>query len=461
VEAAGWWQPVARLEEGVINSAAETIGDLGVRFVVYLKNDRVHRLDLRRGKWPPVSTETSSLPTTQICNDYPNPKVIPDRGAAERSLLLFITPGRDQICKTLDDRQVAVRLDMTPADAPVVLTGEVIDALRSADGAITGFLMRDGNRIQRIDSTFANPVELFTVSTSDFELAHPPDIAPVLQDQIVFRDGTAIRAYDLAAGGAPVTLMTLDTADSYVSAYAVDSSALYFAVSSRQFDSGRLIRVTAGLTADVLVSESVSIIEVFVSPTRIIYGVGAPDYPWEYAIGTYKYRSVLKSGGAPITLVSDQVNVVIGGAVLAGETLWVGAHHSALLRNWVNVVRSDGTDLQQLPDARIVSIAYANPMPLLPEQSTFHSITIADAVSVASTSSETLRSYDGKTRVQLLEYGGLSTGSFLSSFFSGSPQARLPALLTTQAASSGGVAAPLDVFYFRSDAVGITRVTAF
>lgn len=461
VEPAGWWQSIAQFDEGEIDSAVGTVGNIGVRFLVYLKYGRVHRLDLRRGNWPPAPVETSSLTTTEACN---YPMTIPDRRSAEQSLLLFMTTGPDHTCETSDDRQVAVRLDMTPVDAPVVIAGEVLDALRSADGAITGFVVRDGNRIQRVDSTFANPVELFTVSTSDFELAHPLDLAQVLQGRIVFRDGTAIRAYDLAAGGAPVTLLTLDKSDSYVSAHAVDSSAVYFAVSSRQFDSGRLIRVSASLTADVLASESVSIIEVFVSPTRVVYGAGSPGYPWDYGITTFDYRSVPKSGGTPITLASDSANVIVG-AVLAGENLWVGAltHESAPMKNWVNVVRSDGTDSQQLPHASIVSVARANPMPLLPDQSTLHSITIAHdmSASAASFSSAMLRAHEGATRAQLLEYGSLSAGSLLSIFASGNPQAGLPSLLTTQAASTGGVAAPLDVFYYRSDAAGVTRVTAF
>ncbi len=153
---------------------------------------------------------------------------------------------------------------------------------------------------------------------------------------------------------------------------------------------------------------------------------------------------------------------MVVGAVLAGENLWVGAltHQSAPMRNWVNVVRSDGMDFQQLPHASIVSVTHANPMPLLPDRSTVHSITIAHDPS-ASTSpvpSALLRNYDGVTRAQLFEYGSLPPASLLSIFPAGSPQTGLPTLLTVQAASSGGVAAPLDVYYYQSNASGLTRV---
>jgi hypothetical protein len=34
---------------------------------------------------------------------------------------------------------------MSPTDSPLAINGEVSDAPRSADGAITGFVVRDGN----------------------------------------------------------------------------------------------------------------------------------------------------------------------------------------------------------------------------------------------------------------------------------------------------------------------------
>ena len=456
VEAAGWWQRVAQIEEGVIDSASGTVDGLGVRFLIYLKDDRVRRLDLRRGSWPPVSAETSSLTTTQMCNAYPT--AIPDRRSAQRSLLLFKIAGPDQVYSTSDDRQVAVRLDMTSAEAPVAVTGEMLDALRGTDGAIAGFLVRDGNQILRVDAGLANPVELFAVSTTDFELLHALDLAQVLQGNMLYRDGAAIRAYNILAGGVPVTLMTLDADDYVGSAHGADASAVYLAVSNRQFDAGRLIRVTASLTADVLATASISIIEVLVSPTRVIYLAGSPGYPWDYGDPTYEYRSVPKSGGTPITLVSDPFNV-IGGAVLAGENLWVDGftHQSAPMRNWINVVRSDGVAFPQLPHARIVGITHANPMPLVPDGSTVHSITIAHDALLSAT----LGSYEGATRAQLFEYGSLPPDSFRSIYRAESPQTGLPGLLMVQAASSGGGPAPLDVFYYQSDAAGLTQVTSF
>jgi hypothetical protein len=50
-----------------------------------------------------------------------------------------------------------VRLDMTPVDAPVAIAGEVLDALRSADGAITGFPCATAIESNASTPTFANP----------------------------------------------------------------------------------------------------------------------------------------------------------------------------------------------------------------------------------------------------------------------------------------------------------------
>ncbi len=134
------------------------------------------------------------------------------------------------------------------------------------------------------------------------------------------------------------------------------------------------------------------------------------------------------------------------------------------MRNWVNVVRSDGLDFQQLPHARIVDITRANPLPLLPDKSTVHSITIAHDVSASTAvfSSAMLRNYEGATRAELFEYGSLSGGSLLSIFPTESPQWGLPSLLTVQAAPpSAGIPGPFDVFFHQSNASGLTRVTNF
>ena len=90
-------------------------------------------------------------------------------------MLLFTIAGPDHASSTADDRQVAVRLDMTSADAPVAVTGEVLDALRGTDGAIAGFLVRDGNQIQRVDASLANPVDLFTVPPLALSSCSGPD----------------------------------------------------------------------------------------------------------------------------------------------------------------------------------------------------------------------------------------------------------------------------------------------
>lgn len=454
LEAAGWWAFLARFEEGVIDSSAGSVSKLGPRFLAYLKDGRVYRLDLRRGNWPPAPVQTSSLMTTQTCSPYP--KAISDQRSPERSLMLFLTAGPDQVCKTSDDSQVAVRLDMSSADSPVAISGEVIDALRSADGAITGFLVRVGNRIQRVDAGFANPIELFTVSGAGFELAHDLSLAPLLNGHLVFRDGAELRAYNSATASVPVTLMTLDAADYYVSAHAADADAVYFAVSKRNSDAGRVIRVTANLTTDVLATESISIIEVFVSPTRVIYGAGYPGYPWDG--GPYDYRSVPKSGGTPITLVADNPSNEVVRAVLAGENLWVAevTRGFASTINWVNVVRSDGQDFQQLPLARIVGFTVTNPTSLLPGKSMVRSITIAHDVSASTAAlrSAMLRNYEGATRAQLFEFGSVPA-EVGSVFVNGIPQWEMPSLLSVQAGF------PLDVFFYQSNASGLTRVTNF
>jgi hypothetical protein len=460
VEAAGRWVPLAQFDEGQIDSGAGTIADRGVRFLAYWKDRRVYRLDLRRGSWPPAPSTVSTLMPRQLCSPWATP--IPDHRFTERSLLLFPGAGADQTCNTVDDRQLAVRLDMAATDPPITIVGEVMDALRGGDGAITGFLVRDGNRIQRVDASLSNPIDLFTVSTS-FELAHSLDLAAVLNGHIVFRDGASILAYNLAGASPPIALLSLDRSDYHVSVHAADSDTVYFAVSSSQDDNGRLIRVTSALTAEVLATETISIIEIFVSPTRVVFGVGALFHPWDcYAIPCYQYRSVPKSGGTAITLVTDNSRTVIGGAGLAGENLWVAAltHSAAPVKNWVKVIRSDGLVFPDIDQARIVNVTHANPMPMLPNSSTVQSITIAHnaSASTVSATSAILRTYDGASRAELFEHGSVPLGQFFGLFSAGNPQWGLPSLLT---AETTGSSAPLDIFFYQSNAEGLTRVTTF
>jgi hypothetical protein len=223
-----------------------------------------------------------------------------------------------------------------------------------------------------------------------------------------------------------------------------------------------LIRVGADLSTDVLATENTSIIEIFVTPTRIIYGAGSPGYPWDDR-GTYDYRSIPKSGGTPITLATGSGRTVVG-AVVAGETVWVGLlqHTGTSAGNWINVMRSDGLELQQFLRSSIIGQTLANPASLLPDKA-IHAITIAHDLSpsAGAVSAATLRSYDGATRAALLEHGSVPAGSLISIFAARNPQWGMPGLLSTQAASSGSTAAPLDVFFYQSSASGVTRVTEF
>jgi hypothetical protein len=120
-------------------------------------------------------------------------------------------------------------------------------------------------------------------------------------------------------------------------------------------------------------------------------------------------------------------------------------------------------DLRQFLQATIIGHTLPNPASLLPEKSTVHSITIAHDLSpsAAAFSSATLRSYDGATRAELLEYGSVPAGGLLSVFAARNPQSGMAGLLSTQAASSGSTAAPLDVFFYQSSSSGVTRVTEF
>ena len=162
LEVAGQWQPLAQIDEGVVHPVTGSISNPGVRFVTYLKERRFYRLDLRRATWPPSAMPVSALQTTDLCRLEAH--AIQDRKSAGRSVFVLEGVGPDRQCNTADDRLMAVRLDMTEADPPLSIEAQFLAALRAADGAINGFVVRSGSQVQRVDQDFANPIDLFTLS---------------------------------------------------------------------------------------------------------------------------------------------------------------------------------------------------------------------------------------------------------------------------------------------------------
>lgn len=462
-EAAGQWQPVAQIDEGVTDLLTGSISNPGLRFVSFLKEGRVYRLDLRRANWPPVSMRVSSLQTTDICRLVAS--AIQDRKSAERSVLVFAGVGPNRNCNP-PGGLLAVRLDMSEADPPFTSEAQFLAALRAGDGAITGFVVRSGSRVQTVDQNFENPVDLFTLSspTNHLHVIDNGERPSAPHRQLLFVDGRDVRAFNLSSSSGPVTLFTLATGEFIDRAATSDSSNVYLIVNGQQ--SGRLIRASDSLTAQVIASEPTSrIYQVLPTPTRLVYSVvGAQGV---------EYRSVPKTGGAAITVAPGQPCPDLSSFFTVGETVWYDCAPLGFwdYGGWIDppqglpanpifgTVRSDGAQLEELNNLERIGTSTVNPLPLRPDAATVYSVIVA-SINGPGLANATLRAFEGASRRELLTYGVLPPSEFRAQPATGRPvQWGQPGLL-----SFGGVSANLfqtDIFFYQSDAPGLTRVTAF
>ena len=468
IEHAGRWLPIAQIDEGVLDSAAVSVSQVSPRFVVYLKEDRRLRLlDLRRGTWPPSPVLLSSFHSNQACFGWAFAE--PHLSSPQQSVLLFTGPGPDNQCFNADDQTVVVRLSMSPSDNPITTPGRVVTALRSTVGSITGFVIRDGNRMSQVDENFANPVDLFTIDRSSF------DPLLVNQNTLLFIEGGSLRAYNVQTRAGPVSLMMLDPRECCLSSAVADANATYVAVSGVNFEintgkvGARLLRIAGG-AAEVLAVEPVQLIgDIFLTPTRAIYAAG---FSYE---SSFAYRSVVKTGGNPTTLLSllgcSRPQTVVG-----GEQLWYGCTTSATLQ--VSVVRSDGTQPQMFDNTTIVSSARPSSLPLPPaDPVNNYSVILARNLSggPAMLAGAQLIALEASSRTQLVTYGDLPPSSFnravgleglFQPFVGLAAQSfwGLPSLLgaeSTVQSSIPPIARDSDIFFYQSDKAGLTRVTGF
>jgi hypothetical protein len=482
IEAAGHWQLLTEIREGTLDAAAGSVRDLHTRFIVYLKDRRVYRLDLKRGTWPPTPTIVSSLMTTQICS-IGSARVIRDHEASERSMLVFWAAGPDQACGTENAGQLAVRLDMTESDPPFVVDSAVIGALRSTGGAISGFVVRSGRQIRRVDAEFANPVDLFMLSGgsffSAFAVTKDNDFPGSPKGRLLHVDGSQLRAYDLDSGGGPVSLLALRPYEVLSSVPPIsDADGVYLFLWVGGSHPHRLIRISNTNAVQELAVDNGGLIgNVQATPTRIVYLSGPNFGP---ATST-EARSVSKAGGTPVTIIplSSCRYLYFTRIFVAGENVWY--YCGAIGNDWdyslakpaadyslnprVGVVRSDGTEPHEFPNSWLAGVTHVEPMPLTPEASTVHAITVGhyERATATQSRSTTLRSYDGATRTELFTYGSLP-GNLLPDYldpFESFTWTR-PALVPAGDWATGGViGSKRDIYFLQTDSAGLTRVTDF
>jgi len=174
---AGYGQSTVMMSFGNVSTysfSASPLPDLrpiGEQYLVVIERDRFWVADLSLAAGWPGLRPLSNVNTSSVCigglrqfDDTVRPH--------NSSLLIRLPAARSGTCTSNDTTWVQITPDMGSGDAPRP-AGEVIEVLRSGDGAIDGYLVREGNNIVRVDPRF-NALQLVVTlnSATNPEIVH-------------------------------------------------------------------------------------------------------------------------------------------------------------------------------------------------------------------------------------------------------------------------------------------------
>ncbi len=372
------------LMQATVNNG--TVSGIHVRGLMFTNKGQLIRRDLIGANGLPAEVRVSSLSLSETCNvrieDGPDFLAYgPDVVDMNRSWSTFSKRGVDTICNTADDEFIAVRSDMGPTVAPVAINRPVA-AINSPQGALTGWILRNGQQMQRVNADFSNPVTLFTLPGADLYFDHDNSF----NNHWVFRSGGKIYAVDLNAA-APATLTEVATLYEgerlHSVTYANEQDVI---ISLSDYRISRIVRYVSGTRAVNTIATGLTVSNVeAVTATRVIT---------HNMLGTIIAFPL--AGGAQQTVYTPpEPTFTYTVGQRGGERIWQD------MADRVISVNSDATGLLSFPGKMAGCI-------LKPQSPTFeNSLSECDAVIIIDNS--IVRSYDAQTGALRLTYGAVRT----------------------------------------------------
>src|ERR1022692_121712 len=218
---------------------------------VYKGNDgHIYELDLTATGVPvaeQLSSEagatvddTCTLSGTAVAGanyDYVGVYFTADLQTTTNSSYFYRLPGADGVCDTADDVFHLVKTGMSAGTAPVAVSAMPVATVRTAQGGISGFVVKNGSALQLVDSNFANPVLLGS-------FAAPIGVAVALPvgttqgyptGQLYVVDGNIVYV-DYVAGAGPANLYTIPNwlPTNAEALFAASPTTLYFSTNTPQ-----------------------------------------------------------------------------------------------------------------------------------------------------------------------------------------------------------------------------------
>jgi hypothetical protein len=283
----------------------------------------IHEIDLTSTSAPTaqqVSSEnaatvddTCTLSGTAVAGanyDYVGVYFTADLVTPTNSSYVYRLPGPDGVCNTADDVIHMVKTGMSPADAPIVATGMPVATVRTAQGGISGFVVKNGATLVLVDGNFENPVVLGT-------FAAPIGVAVALpvgttqgypSEQLYVVDGNIVYV-DYAGQTVSASLFAIPnwSPTNAKALFAASPDSLYFSINTPTAGSTAASAAIYSMPADgsaaptMIDSEAGSI-------ATLLFPVAGANLLWGVENPTYTIRTLPTSGGAATILVSGAGN---------------------------------------------------------------------------------------------------------------------------------------------------------
>jgi hypothetical protein len=430
---AGQGELAGMLVQGQISNGLAS--NFYVRSLLFWKNGTLIRRDLSGPNGLPPEARLSTITSANACGlngGGDDVQMGNDAVDAMLSWLIVHKQGADGACNTGDDQYFAVRANMSAADAPLQVSRPVAP-IHSAQGALTGWLVRTGLQMQRVNADFSGAVNLFTLPDDDAEFMSGSE----LSNTAVFSAGDGVYAVDLtAAAPAAITRLATLAADETLSELEqVNQRDIVFAVHGTS--QTRLLRYTlATRTTQPIGTVNGMGDIVIVTPTRVL-ARNAQSGLLSFPIG----------GGAPVEIPGAASLMGSLFTHAGGERIWHEVNGSVVS------VNSDGTGAQTIAGSRLAGCV------LKPQTAIWSTWPECDAVMVVTGSA--LRSHDAQSGAARITYGNVQVpNAQLNSFFYFSSLTAWgqAGILTQVVSNADNSQATMLSYLLKTDQAGLTQV---
>jgi len=370
------------LIQGQVSGGA--IRNVYQRGYFYWKNQQLYRRDLVGTAGLPAEVRVSSASAVGVCNliSGTGPDFVglgSDFNDANRSWKILQKAGLDGTCSTADDQFLAVRADMGAASAPLDVPRPVA-TVHGSDGTLTGWIVRNGQQVQRTGPDFQNPVALFALTAADLQFDQEGSAA----NMALFTSGGKLYAADLAAAAplTPTVVTTLADGEALAGSAGAVGGDIIAVIGGTA--STRVLRYApADKSTVTLGSVSGSSTLVAVTPTRVVLR-GTPG----------ALVSLPLTGGAARDIYIPSAPRFAFLHYRGGERIWQD------MQSYLMSVNSDASDVRVLQDAKMAGC-------ILKLQSLLDGgATECDAILVVE--GNVVRSYDAQTGAVRVNYGTIT-----------------------------------------------------